>query len=79
MINHEDFESGRVVWREVCELRPYKIPDGFIKCSKCSGSGKVIKIYKDPGPNEYLNCFECDGTGFVPAKVSVVREKEATK
>lgn len=66
MIKPEDFENERVIWREVCDLRPFKIPEDSIKCPDCKGSGKIIKLYRDPGPNEYMRCFTCDGKGFIP-------------
>ena len=66
MIKPEDFENDRVIWREETILSPHKIPEGYKKCAKCGGSGKVIKIYHDPGPNEYMQCFVCNGLGIVP-------------
>lgn len=67
MINPSDFENERVIWREQFYLKPFMIPDGFDKCPKCDGRGKVIKLYKNPGPNEYITCFNCDGKGYVPS------------
>lgn len=53
------------VWKESFTLKRVKIPEGFIKCSECHGTGKQIKIFKDPGPNEYMTCLKCMGKGYV--------------
>jgi DnaJ-class molecular chaperone len=40
------------------EQREFQIPKLETVCSHCSGKGVV-------GENLILNCYECDGTGFV--------------
>lgn len=72
MIKPEDFENERIIWREEIILKPFRIPEGHIKCPKCDGKGKVVKLYKNPGPNEYWPCIECRGWGYIP---SVADEK----
>jgi excinuclease UvrABC ATPase subunit len=67
--NEYFFESDRVIWRETTIIQSFRIPDGFTKCLECKGTGKIIKIYRDPGPNETMLCFECKGKGFIPETV----------
>lgn len=57
-------EDGYIL-REVWGVKRVKIPNGCIKCSECQGTGKVIKIFRDPGPNELMTCLTCMGIGYV--------------
>ena len=57
-------EDGYIL-REVWGVKRIKIPNGCIKCSECQGTGKVIKIFRDPGPNEFMTCLTCMGIGYV--------------
>ena len=53
------------IFREVTTFKRVRIPDGHKKCARCDGRGKVVKLFKDPGPNEYMECYFCGGRGFV--------------
>lgn len=76
MIKPEDFENERVIWQaEIC-LKPHKIPEGNKKCPDCQGSGRQVKIYKDPGPNETMTCFTCMGKGYVKTSVANGENKQ---
>lgn len=57
-------EEGYIL-KEVWGVKRIKIPDGCIRCPECQGSGQVVRIYKDPGPNEYMTCLTCCGNGYV--------------
>lgn len=46
-------------------LRAHEIPEGFKQCERCWGYGEVVKIWRDPGPNEMMSCPDCDGKGYV--------------
>ena len=44
------------------------IPEGWIKCGACNGSGRYIERYgKKPGalPPGVYPCVECEGNGIV--------------
>ena len=60
-------------------FKSIKIPEGFKKCSSCHGMGEVVKIFKDPGPNEYMTCPVCDGVGYVRALSSSGKQKTENK
>jgi DnaJ-class molecular chaperone len=66
----KDLENNRVIWRIVQSLEPFVIPENYMKCPECDGKGKVIKIYRDPGPNEYMTCFRCMGKGYVASNLT---------
>jgi len=57
-------EDGFVL-REVVSVQRVKIPEGNIRCPRCQGTGKDVRIYRDPGPNEYMTCLKCMGQGYV--------------
>jgi DnaJ-class molecular chaperone len=59
-MSNDDF-----IFREETILKKVRVPFGHIKCPKCNGSGKQIKSYRDPGPNEYMSCLNCLGVGYV--------------
>lgn len=62
--------TGEIIFRAIKTLEQITIPDGYHKCPDCQGYGEVVRIYKDPGPNEYMVCLTCNGKGFVPNKNS---------
>jgi DnaJ-class molecular chaperone len=62
-INWNDLETERTIAKRVFETK--KLPDGVYSCPACYGSGRVVMIYRDPGPNKYMSCGTCDGTGEI--------------
>lgn len=42
-----------------------KLPEGVYVCPACYGSGRVVTVYRDPGPNKTGECFMCCGTGEI--------------
>lgn len=65
MINTDDLKNDRVIWREETFLKPIKIPEGSIKCPDCKGTGEILFMYCDPGPNKYWQCITCLGEGYL--------------
>ncbi len=57
-------EDGFIL-REVVSVQRVRIPEGNVRCPDCHGTGKAVKIYRDPGPNEYMTCLKCMGQGYV--------------
>jgi thymidylate synthase ThyX len=47
---------------ELDDLRAAQIPLNE-RCPECGGTGRVIFMNCDPGPNRYCNCFACNGSG----------------
>jgi DnaJ-class molecular chaperone len=69
-------DDDNYVYHTCTFVKRVKIPEGYTKCPDCNGSGKIIKIWKDPGPNEYTQCFTCDGKGYVKSQSVVNKPKE---
>lgn len=70
MINADDFENNRVIWRELSCMHPIKIPEGSVKCPDCNGSGKTRWRFSEPSPlnnpsqSDYFMCALCMGKGY---------------
>jgi DnaJ-class molecular chaperone len=58
-------DEADFVFREEVTVRRVRVPEGYIRCPRCHGSGRDIRIYRDPGPNEYMTCLKCLGQGYV--------------
>lgn len=56
-------EDGYIL-KEFVVLRPIKIPEDSARCPSCEGSGKILVVYCDPGPNKYCSCITCLGKGY---------------
>ena len=41
------------------------IPDGYVKCPSCKGSGVFRFRWGGPDSNDFKKCFECRGMGFI--------------
>ncbi len=58
-------DDDRFILKEVVSVQRVKIPEGHVRCPDCHGTGKIVKIYRDPGPNEYMTCLKCNGQGYI--------------
>jgi DnaJ-class molecular chaperone len=58
-------EEDGYIFREETVMKRVKIPEGNVRCPRCQGTGKDVRIYRNPGPNEYMSCLKCLGQGYV--------------
>lgn len=56
--------------RRILVQHGYTVPDRYITledceelCKACHGTGKITIVYRDPGPNQQGDCFDCGGEG----------------
>jgi DnaJ-class molecular chaperone len=61
---------GGYIFQFTPRLVKIKIPEGHEKCPRCKGAGETVRYFRNPGPNVYDRCCECDGKGYVPLKKS---------
>ena len=60
--------DGRYVYRRKIVWERIKIPEGYVKCPNCHGTGEIVVKYVDFAPwkqNEYAPCPICKGKGYI--------------
>ena len=58
-------DEGYVYRWERC-LKKVKIPEGYVKCPICKGSGEVRRYYGQPWDRgQFMACWACKGQGYV--------------
>jgi hypothetical protein len=65
-------DSDGYILKEVSSVQRIKIPEGYIRCPECDGTGRTLVAYRDPGPNEYWSCILCLGKGY--EKLEVIKK-----
>jgi len=58
-------DEGYVYRREVI-IKKVKIPDGYVKCKACGGSGEIRIRYGPPWDRgQFQTCWFCHGQGYI--------------
>ena len=69
-------EDEGYVYRRIETTERVKIPEGFVKCPACRGSGE-LRIRYGPAHDrgQFGICWYCGGKGFIPKEVAQELEK----
>jgi len=54
-----------LISRRTLSYQLFPIPDGHVKCPDCKGSGVFRWRWGGPGSNDYRECMECRGLGYI--------------
>jgi len=79
-------EDDRYVYRRKIKIEweRIKIPESYVKCPNCDGTGEILVKHADFSPwkqDEYAPCPVCQGKGYIPEELknALSKPKEERK